>query len=141
MPVRATNFRQRLAFTGLVAFAGLCSTASFAAERYVSALDDYALNGAESLDLVVYEPDGTKLDTLEAVTSTEVAGLPVLEESGGRLIALELRGARVWVRADRLAMTRDSMPPCPKSLPGAERSRVIAGVSGAGPACRRDDGS
>ena len=141
MPVRAANLRLRLALTCLAAATSLCSAASLAAERYVSALDDYALNGAESIDLAVYESDGTRLGTLEAVTSAEVAGLPVLEESGGRLVALELRGTRVWLRADRLELTRDPLPPCPKALPGAERSRVIAGVSGAGPACRRDDGS
>lgn len=108
-----------------------------AAELTVLGLSSVKLKNAQSLDFVVYDSKGVKSgEVLLKVKSREVAGLPVLDESGGRLILIKLRGQRVWLRNDWFSLSSEPLPPCPKVRPGGSDDQVVLGVAAVGPDCR-----
>lgn len=112
---------------------------ALATDLTVLGLSKVKLKGAQSLDFVVYDSNGVKSgSTLVKVKSREVAGLPVLDEAGGRLILIKLRGQRVWLRKDWFSLSSEPLPPCPKVRPGGSADQVVLGVAAVGPDCRHE---
>lgn len=95
------------------------------------------VTGVYNTTLITYTKEGRKTGVIKNVSTEEIQGTPVLGITSRNLVGVKFRGEEMWLRASRLSLSVQELPPCPPDAPGISPDTTTPVSSGMGPKCKK----